>query len=288
MSQTMSYLLAFAVTLFAGLATGIGALFVLRAKTANLKFLTGALGFSAGVMIYVSFMEIMPKGLEALQESMSDQAASWIMLLAFFGGIAVIALIDHLIPEAKNPHEMESQETIEAVQKGVEETSETTTSKTHEMTAREHRELERTGKFSALAIAIHNFPEGLATFISTLADPALGMTIAIAIAIHNIPEGISVAVPVFYATGDRRKALKYAFLSGLAEPIGALVGGLILLPFLNNVIMGVVFCAVAGIMVYISIDELLPSAEKYGEHHISIYGFIGGMALMAVSLVLLA
>ncbi|HHX37939.1 MAG TPA: zinc transporter ZupT, partial [Clostridiaceae bacterium] len=145
-------------------------------------------------------------------------------------------------------------------------------------------DLYRTGLFSALAIAIHNFPEGLATFMSALADPALGLTIAVAIAIHNIPEGISVAVPIYYATGSRRKAVRYALLSGLAEPLGALFGALILLPFLNDAIMGFVFAGVAGIMVYISIDELLPTAEKYGEHHYSIYGLIVGMAIMAISL----
>ena len=135
-----------------------------------------------------------------------------------------------------------------------------------------------------MAIAIHNFPEGLATFMSAVADPALGLTIAVAIAIHNIPEGISVAVPIYYATGSRGKAIGYALLSGIAEPLGALVGALILLPFLNDAIMGFVFAAVAGIMVYISIDELLPTAEKYGEHHYSIYGLIAGMAIMAISL----
>ena len=144
-------------------------------------------------------------------------------------------------------------------------------------------ELYRTGLFSALAIAIHNFPEGLAT-LECRCRSALGLTIAVAIAIHNIPEGISVAVPIYYATGSRGKAIGYALLSGIAEPLGALVGALILLPFLNDAIMGFVFAAVAGIMVYISIDELLPTAEKYGEHHYSIYGLIAGMAIMAISL----
>ena len=151
--------------------------------------------------------------------------------------------------------------------------------------ARNHRLL-RVGVMTALAIGIHNFPEGLATFVSALHDPSLGLAIAIAIAIHNIPEGIAVSVPVFYATQDRKKAFLYSFLSGLAEPVGAVIGYLVLLPFMSPVVMGVVFGLVAGIMVFISIDELLPAAREYGEHHLSIYGLVAGMAVMAVSLLL--
>ena len=157
---------------------------------------------------------------------------------------------------------------------------------THDPEHRKKASLMRTGVFTALAIAIHNFPEGLATFITALNSPKLAIPIVVAIAIHNIPEGISVSVPIYYATGSRRKAFKYSFLSGLAEPLGALVGYLILMPFLNDTIQGVVNAAVAGIMVFISIDELLPSAQAYGEHHLSILGFVAGMLLMAVSLIL--
>ncbi len=150
---------------------------------------------------------------------------------------------------------------------------------------RNHK-LMRMGLFTALAIAIHNFPEGLATFTAALTDPGLGIAIAVAIAIHNIPEGIAVAVPIFYATGSRKKAFLHSFLSGLAEPLGALIGFLILMPFMNEIVFGLLFGAVAGIMVFISIDELLPTAEAYGEHHLSIYGLIAGMAVMAFSLLL--
>jgi len=144
------------------------------------------------------------------------------------------------------------------------------------------------GLFSALAISIHNFPEGLATFTAALTDPALGVSIAVAIAIHNIPEGIAVSVPIYYATGNKRKAFLYSFLSGLAEPVGALFGYFILLHFFNEMIFGILFAAVAGIMVFISLDELLPTAEKYGEHHVAIYGLIAGMVIMAISLLLFA
>ena len=145
----------------------------------------------------------------------------------------------------------------------------------------------RMGLFTALAIAIHNFPEGLATFTAALTDPSIGIAIAVAIAIHNIPEGIAVSVPIYYATGSKKKAFIYSFISGLSEPVGALIGYLILMPFLNELIFGILFGAVAGIMVFISLDELLPAAREYGEHHLSIYGLIGGMAIMAVSLLLL-
>ncbi|MCD8573981.1 MAG: zinc transporter ZupT [Erysipelotrichaceae bacterium] len=147
--------------------------------------------------------------------------------------------------------------------------------------------LMRMGLFTALAIAIHNFPEGLATFVVALKEPSLAIPIAIAIALHNIPEGIAVSVPIYYATGSKRKAFFYSFLSGLSEPIGAIVGYLILMPFLNDVVLGVLFAGVAGIMVFISLDELLPSSEKYGQHHLSIYGLVSGMAVMALSLLLL-
>ena len=142
------------------------------------------------------------------------------------------------------------------------------------------------GKFTALAIAIHNFPEGLATFVSALTDMKIAIPIAIAIAIHNIPEGISVSVPIYYATGSKKKAFLYSFLSGMAEPVGALVGYFFLRSIFSDLSFGIIFAMVAGIMVFISLDELLPAAEKYGEHHLSIYGLILGMIVMAVSLLL--
>ena len=144
----------------------------------------------------------------------------------------------------------------------------------------------RLGLFTALAIALHNFPEGLATFISALQEPALAVPIVAAIAIHNIPEGIAVSVPIYHATGSKIKAFRYSFLSGLAEPVGALVGWSVLMPIMNDIVFGVIFAAVAGIMVFISFDELLPAAREYGEHHLSVYGLVSGMGVMAVSLLL--
>ena len=276
-------LFAFGLTAFAGLSTGIGSALAFFAKRTNPKFLSVSLGFSAGVMIYVSFMEIMVKAKEALQADMGEVAGTWAAVIAFFGGIALIALIDKLVPSYENPHEMHRIEEMNPrslVQDGTGEHSnglESTEGK---------RKLFRMGTMAALAIGIHNFPEGLATFTAALSDPSLGVAIAVAIAIHNIPEGVAVSVPIYYATGDKKKAFIYSFLSGLAEPIGALVGYLLLMPFMSETVFGIIFAGVAGIMVFISLDELLPAAEEYGEHHLSIYGLVTGMAVMALSLLL--
>ncbi len=259
---------AFGLTMFAGLSTGIGSAIAFFAKKTNTAFLSVALGFSAGVMIYVSFVEIFVTARTELTAELGEGLGYWATAAAFFGGILFIAIIDKLIPSIENPHEMHKVEEMEDVQ------------------AMKDKKLMRMGLFTALAIAIHNFPEGLATFTAALTNPGLGIAIAVAIAIHNIPEGIAVSIPVYYATGSRKKAFWLSFLSGLAEPVGALVGYLILMPFLSPVVFGVLFAGVAGIMVFISLDELLPAAEEYGEHHLSIYGLIAGMAVMAVSLLL--
>lgn len=261
-------LFAFLITLFAGLSTGIGSTIAFFAKTTNTKFLSISLGFSAGVMIYVSMVEIFFKAEASLVLALGETLGSWVNVISFFGGMLLIAIIDKLIPKAENPHELHSVEDAEneSLKKG---------------------NLMRMGLFTALAIAIHNFPEGLATFVVALKEPSLAFPIAIAIALHNIPEGIAVSVPIYYATGSKRKAFFYSFLSGLSEPIGAIVGYLILMPFLSDVVLGVLFAGVAGIMVFISLDELLPSSEKYGQHHLSIYGLVSGMAVMALSLLLL-
>lgn len=278
---------ALGLTLFAGLSTGIGSALAFFAKKTNTRFLSLALGFSAGVMIYVSFMEIMVKARTALQSDLGEVAGTWGSVIAFFGGIALIAMIDKWVPSYENPHEMHRIEEMSPngaaaafesgampdVGNGLE-------------TEAGRKKLLRMGTMAALAIAIHNFPEGLATFTAALSDSSLGVAIAVAIAIHNIPEGIAVSVPIYYATGSRKKAFVYSFLSGLAEPVGAVVGYVLLMPFMSDTVFGVVFAGVAGIMVFISFDELLPAAEEYGEHHMSIYGLLSGMALMALSLLL--
>ncbi len=285
-------LIAFGLTLFAGLSTGIGSALAFFTKTTSTRFLAVALGFSAGVMIYVSMVEIFFKAKESLVSEMGVVQGSWITLISFFGGIFLIAFIDRLVPSAENPHEVRMVEDVGDVG-DVEDVgshgNELAGSTETESSAEKHKKkkLMRMGILSAIAITVHNFPEGLATFIAALSDLSIGIPIAVAIAIHNIPEGIAVSVPIYYATGSRRKAFLYSFLSGLAEPLGALIGWLILMPYLNDSLFGVIFAGVAGIMVFISLDELLPAAREYGEHHLSIYGLIGGMAVMGVSLILL-
>ena len=266
--------LAFGVTLFAGLATGIGSALAYFARRTNLSFLAISLGFSGGVMVYVSFTEILRKGESLLVTLHGPTTGAWMTAGGFFAGLVTMAIIDWLVPDTSNPHEFTPREELIDYQ-------------THHDATVPQAKLLRMGLFSALAIAIHNFPEGLATFLAALEDPHLGVAIGIAIAIHNIPEGISVSVPIFYATGNRRRAFGLSFLSGLSEPVGAVVVYLILRTFLTPGVLGITFALVAGVMVYISLDELLPTAREYGAGHQVLGGLLAGMAVMALSLLLL-
>jgi zinc transporter, ZIP family len=265
---------AFVLTLAAGLSTGVGSVLGLLNRRFSPRVLTVALSFSAGVMLYVSFVEIFPKARESLNAALGAPLGYAVTVMAFFGGIAAIALIDRLLPRHQTPLPAPSQ-------LGQQPTGPS-----------EHRsraELMRTGLFSALAIAIHNFPEGLATFIGALSSPRLGIGIAIAIAIHNIPEGLAVSAPIYYATGSKRQAFWISLASGLAEPVGAVVGYIFLGSVLNQTVMGLVFASVAGVMIYICLDELLPTAQRLASHHhLMIGGVMAGMVVMSLSLVLLA
>lgn len=256
------------LTLLAGLATGIGSAIAFFARRTNVRFLSFSLGLSAGVMIYVSFVELFAESHGMLAAQWGETAGMTATVLCFFGGILLIGAIDRLVPSFENPHEMHTVEEMER------------------HPGQRRGGLMRVGIMTALVIGIHNFPEGIATFMSAVDNPALGIAIAAAIAIHNIPEGIAVSIPIYYATGSRRKAFLLSLSSGLAEPVGALLAYAVLLPFLSPVLLGCIFGVVAGIMVFISLDELLPAAEEYGEHHVSIYGVVTGMAVMAVSLIL--
>lgn len=267
--EATNILFAFGLTIFAGLSTGIGSAIAFLAKRTNTKFLSVSLGFSAGVMIYVSLVEIFQKAKDALIIDNGDFLGNLYTVIAFFGGILVVASIDKLVPSYENPHEARSIE---------------------EMGNEKHasKGLMRMGVMSALAIGIHNFPEGMATFTAGLADPSIAIPFAIAIAIHNIPEGIAVSVPIYYATGSKKKAFFLSFLSGVSEPVGALIGFILIYYFtgMSQTVFGILFGSVAGIMVFISLDELLPTAQLYGKHHHAIYGLVAGMAVMAISLVL--
>ena len=253
---------ALILTILAGLTTGIGSIIGLFVPRENKTFLSAALGFSAGVMLYVSFIEMFPKSQEYLSDYFGQSIGIWWVSGAFFLGMILIMLIDNFIPSPE---------------------SDLTAQKSGQHSAT----LERMGLLTALAIAIHNFPEGLATFASTLDDVSLGVAIAVAIAIHNIPEGIVTSVPIYHATGKKKKAFIVSLLSGLTEPLGAVIGYLILRPFLNDALYGIIFAAIAGIMVYISIEELIPMAREYDKGNSMISGCIAGMMIMALSLILL-
>lgn len=273
--MTDNFLMAFLLTAFAGLSTGIGSSLAFFTKRTNTKLLSYVLGFSAGVMIYVSFVEIFPAAMDEFTLKFSEKKAIFYTIISFFGGMLLIALIDKFIPTMENPHEVRTIEDMDNQSK-----------------EKKFNKLYRMGVLTALALAIHNFPEGIATFMAALNDPEVGIAIAVAIAIHNIPEGIAVSVPIYYATGSKKKAFFLSFLSGLAEPLGAIIAYLLLMPLLSSgtsgIVTGIILAAVAGIMVFISLDELLPTAEEYGEHHISIYGVVSGMLVMAFSLLILA
>jgi zinc transporter, ZIP family len=294
--------IAAGLTIFAGLATGIGSAIAFFAKRTDYRFLSLATGFSAGVMLYVSFVEIFFKGLRSLSSAYGEYWGPWINAASFFGGIVLIGLIDNLVPSAENPHETHSEQETAPLHNTAAPLPDftavaTTTGQAHDG-AHDHRvqdaKLLRMGLFTALAITIHNLPEGLATFLAALEDPKIGVAIAVAIALHNIPEGISVSVPIFYATGNRGKAFAYSLLSGVAEPVGAGIAYMALRLFLGEEsgvippqIMGMLFGGVAGIMVYISIDVLLPTSRAYGKGHDSLFGLLAGMAVMALSLLLM-
>ncbi len=294
-------LLAFGLTLFSGLATGVGGLFTFFHKRTNTKLLSVVLGFSAGVMIYVSFVEIFFEAKKHLEMGMGQELGQIVTAASFFGGMLLIAIIDKLIPSYENPHKIHRIEEVYGWGKNFGYRKKAKGKNTFDRSASrgydrgnnrydrqkiKNRKLLRTGLFTALAITIHNFPEGIVAFTSALTQPSLGIAVSVAIAIHNLPEGIAVSIPVYCATGSRLKALKMSVLSGLSEPLGAVAGYLILMPFLNDIIFGIIFAAVAGIMGFISFDELLPTAREYGEHHLTMYGVIAGMAFMAFSLIL--
>jgi ZIP family zinc transporter len=294
---------ALGLTVLAGLATGIGSSVAFAARRTNYRFLSIATGFSAGVMLYVSFVEIFMKGADSLTASYGGYWGRWVNAASFFCGMLLIGLIDNLVPAAENPHETHSEEEraplhdpaaaipdFEAIASA---DKDKLAPGVHDHGIR-HKKLMRMGLFTALAITIHNFPEGLATFLATLQDPALGVAIAVAIALHNIPEGISVSVPIFYATGNRKKAFLFSLLSGLAEPVGAVIAYLLLrllvcggTGVIPPQVMGILFGGVAGIMVYISLDQLLPTSRAYGRGHDSVFGLVAGMLVMALSLLVI-
>ncbi len=246
--------MALLLTAGAGLSTTIGSLLGLAIKNPGKRFNGFTLGFSAGVMILVSFVELLNQSIKSIGFLSAH--------IAFFIGMGSIFLIDQLIPHQ-----------YIAEHEGHGDKSESG--------------LIRVGLLVAFGVGIHNFPEGMATFVGALQNMNVGIAIAVAIAIHNIPEGLAISAPIYAATGSRKKAFLWSFLSGVSEPIGAGLAALVLLPFLNEAVLGWVLAIVAGIMISLSVDELVPAAKAYGSEHTPILGVITGMFIMALSLWLL-
>ncbi len=262
-----NFALAFCLTMLAGLTTAIGGAVAFVTKKDNLKALSIGLGFSAGVMIFISLVDIIPSS-EALLKTNFPHSYQWLVYAGFVVGLLISILIDYFLPDHVDTEELLNPDAPEKD---------------------DHHfyKLKRAGLLTAIAICIHNFPEGMATFISTTQNITLGFSVAFAIAIHNIPEGIAVALPIYHVTGKKRYAMLYAALSGITEPIGALVGMFIFGLFVPQILVGVLMAAVAGIMTYISFDTLLPLAKEYGNWHLSIVGIMSGILFIWISLILL-
>ncbi|HDS1100326.1 zinc transporter ZupT [Stenotrophomonas maltophilia] len=256
--------IALAVTLAAGLATAIGSLMVLFSRRPNPRLLAFGLAFAGGAMVYVSLSEILNKSIASFALAYGERTGFTYGTLAFLLGVVAIVLIDHFIP---NPHD-----SLDKQDPAFRENS------------REY--LKRVALLTSIAITAHNFPEGLATFFATLESPSVGMPLAFAIAIHNIPEGIAIAVPVYFATQNKFYAFSASLLSGLAEPVGAALGYWLLSGSLSHATFGWVFGLIAGVMVFLALDELLPAAKRYAKGHETVYGLVAGMGTLAISLVL--
>ncbi len=259
-----TYIIPLFLTLAAGMSTLLGGFVTFFVKRNNLKSLSVGLGFSAGVMVYLSLNELMTEAPEMLSNFYGEIPAK---ALAFFGfsiGIVIAVIIDYFIPDHIESDLFSSSKRCN----------------------RRHR-IKRAGLITAVAVTLHNFPEGMATFLVSSQDLRIGIPVAIAIAIHNIPEGIAIALPIFHATGKKRLAVLYSFLSGISEPIGGLLGVVLLKTFLPEQSVGIMTAAVAGIMVYLSFDTLLPLAREYGENHHVIIGIVSGMLLMGLGLIFL-
>ena len=256
-----AFFLALGVCIFAAFATVLGALALFRLRAPDPRVLSFGLAFAGGAMVYVSLVEIFVKSQIAFTETAGDSHGYALATIAFFCGVLLIVALDRLLP---NPHEGFNGDAC----------------------GHEHKHAARVGLMAAIAITAHNFPEGMATFFATLDDPVVGAPLAAAIAIHNIPEGVSIAIPVYHATGSKKKALLACCISAAAEPVGALLGYAVLAPFMSPSLYGWVFGVIAGVMVFLAMDELLPAAKRYAKGHETVYGMVLGMGALALSLVL--
>lgn len=264
MNLPQNFVPAMLITLFAGLATAIGGGIAFIVKKDNLKALSVGLGFSAGVMIFLSFTDILPEAGKLLAVNFPNKY-EWLVYGGFIIGLVVAILIDYFIPDHIDTDEVLNPDAP---------------------CKHQHR-IKRAGLFTAVAICVHNFPEGMATFLTTTQNITLGISVGLAIAIHNIPEGIAVALPIYHVTGKKRSAMLYAALSGITEPIGAIVGLFLFSLLLPQIMIGMLMAAVAGIMIYLAFDTLLPLAREYGNWHLSMVGIVSGMLVIWVSLILI-
>ncbi|HLR21515.1 MAG TPA: zinc transporter ZupT [Tissierellaceae bacterium] len=256
--------LSFFLTLVVGLSMGIGSLLSFVVKGRNKRFLALSLSFSAGIMIYVSFMEILPEGIETIERHLQNGKGETIGLISFFGGIILIAIIEKLIHSIGGDVHVHENEILDD--------------------HKHNGHMANLGIMSGVAIAIHNLPEGLAIFTAGLKDITVAIPIAAAVIMHNIPLSIAISVPIFYATNSRRKAFLFTLVVGLCQPLGAVIGYLLFSQFFNDLLFGILFAIISGIMIFVALDELLPTSQKYEDHHISVYGAIVGMIVMAISL----
>ena len=278
-------LFAFLLAIFAGASTCAWAAIAFFSKQDNTKMLSAGLGFSAGVMVYLSFVELLPASIEEFNKL--NENGEIIALFIFFVSMLACLFIDKAVPVDINPHEIEAPEAYCELRSCYLKDRKLRIAKqalAQDNAPASNKTLRRTGILTAFAIALHNFPEGFATFASGLESIKLGVVVALAVAIHNIPEGIAVSLPIYHATGQKRKAFIFAALSGLAEPLGALVGALLILPLFGASAVAVSFALVAGVMIFISFDQLFPVAKAYASGHECLYGLIVGMAVMAFSL----
>lgn len=260
-------ILSLGLTTIVGLSMGLGSLLSFIVKETNKRFLAIALSFSAGIMIYVSFMAILPEGMELI-EGYFGEHGKFIALAGFFGGMFITAIIEKLVHKYGGHYHGHYGHDHD-----------------HDNDNCENGEhLSKLGLMSAVAIAIHNLPEGLAIFTAGLKDISVSVPIAAAVILHNIPLSIAISVPIYYSTGSKKKAFLYSLFVGFCQPLGAIIGYLILSNFFNDLVFGILFSIVAGIMIFVSLDELLPSSQKYEDHHISVYGAIVGMMVMALSM----
>lgn len=260
--------LSLGLTTIVGLSMGLGSILSFFIKETNKRFLAIALSFSAGIMIYVSFMAILPEGMELIESYFGEQGGHLVALAGFFGGMLITAIVEKLVHKFGGHYHGHDDHHHEHGH--------------HHDQNGEH--LSKLGIMSAVAIAIHNLPEGLAIFTAGLKDISVAVPIAAAVILHNIPLSIAISVPIYYSTGSRRKAFLYSLFVGLCQPFGAIIGYLILSRFFNDLVFGILFSIVAGIMIFVSLDELLPSSQRYEDHHISVYGAIAGMIVMALSM----